>query len=330
MRGTAELREGRAPRDRLTGLQIGRGVGLAGFALLLALLPFSFPNTFYFEVAVNVGIAAIVCVGLNLLIGYAGQISLGHAGFFGIGAYASAILTTSYGWPPLLALLAGMLLSGGLAFLVARPILALRGHYLAMATLGLGIIVSIVLAQEVELTGGPDGMPVDPLVLLGFEVVGPWRWYALVATALFLVTWLVLNLVDSPIGRGLRAVHGSEVAARVCGVDTASYKAMVFVVSAVIASFAGSLFAHFQGWLTPDEADFLRSIQFVTMVVLGGMASTAGAIVGAALLTALPQFLTVFYDYEHVMLGLVMMLTMIFLPKGLVPTIAARLRGGAA
>ncbi len=305
-------------------LPSSRHLGLAVLAAVLVLLPLALPGTYALDVLTNVGIAAIVCVGLNLLIGYAGQISLGHAGFFGIGAYASAILVTNEGWPPLLAMLAGMALSGLLAFAVARPILALRGHYLAMATLGLGIIVSIVLSQEVELTGGPDGMPVDPFTVAGLELTGPLAWYATVAVSLLAVTWLSLNLVDSPIGRALRAVHGAEIAARVCGVDTTAYKVMVFVLSAVIASYAGSLYAHFAGWLTPDEAGFLRSIQFVTMVVLGGMASTFGAIVGAALLTALPQFLTVFHDYEHVLLGAVMMATMIFLPRGLVPTLATR------
>ncbi len=298
--------------------------GLPVLAAVLVILPFLFPNSFYFDVAINVGIAAIVCVGLNLLIGYAGQISLGHAGFFGIGAYTSAILTTDHGWPPVVALLAGMALTGTLAFVVARPILALRGHYLAMATLGLGIIISILLSQEVDLTGGPDGMPVDPLRLLGTEIDDPLAWYALVACSLLLVCWLALNLVDSPAGRALRAVHSSEIAARICGVDTTAYKVLVFVWSAVIASYAGSLYAHFSGWLTPDEAGFLHSIEFVTMVVLGGMASTMGAVLGAVLLTAIPQFLTVFHDYEHVMLGLVMVLTMIFMPRGLVPTVTAR------
>jgi branched-chain amino acid transport system permease protein len=299
--------------------------GLALLALVLAVVPFLLPNPFYFNVAINVGLSAIVCVGLNLLIGYAGQISLGHAGFFAIGAYASAILTTTHGWPPLAALLAGMAASGLLAFLVARPILRLRGHYLAMATLGLGIIVSIVLNPEVALTGGPDGMAVDGFAVLGWRVRGDLAWYTLVAASLLVVTWLALNLVDSPVGRALRAVHGSEIAARVLGVDVAGYKVLVFVVSAVLASFAGSLFAHYSGWLTPDEAEFFRSIELVTMVVVGGMASTWGAIVGAALLTALPQFLTVFHDYEHVVFGLLMVLTMIFMPKGLVPTLAARL-----
>lgn len=306
-----------------------RMLALGLLALVLLGLPATFPNSFYYDVAINCGIAAIVCVGLNLLIGYAGQISLGHAAFFGIGAYTSAILTTNHEWPAAAALVAGMTLSGALAFLVARPILALRGHYLAMATLGLGIIVAIVLNQEIELTGGPDGMPVDGLDIFGLRVRGPLAWYALAAVSLFLVTWLALHLVDSPIGRALRALNGSELAARVCGVDTARYKVLVFVLSAVIASYAGSLFAHFSGWLTPAEADFLRSIQFVTMVVVGGMASTFGAIFGAVLLTALPQFLTVFHDYEHVVLGLALMLTMIFLPRGLVPSLAERFGRGA-
>jgi len=300
----------------------GRSFAVAVLALVLAVLPALFSGTYTLDVLTHVGIAAIVCVGLNLLVGYAGQISLGHAGFFGIGAYASAILT-EWGWPAPLALLAGMALSGLIAFTVARPILRLRGHYLAMATLGLGIIVSIVLNQEVELTGGPDGMPVNSFAIGPFAVSGPRARYAVVAVSLVAVSWLSLNLVDSPVGRALRAVHGAEIAARTCGIDTTSYKVFVFVLSAVIASYAGSLYAHFVGWLTPDEAGFLRSIQFVTMVVLGGMASTFGAIVGAALLTALPQFLTVFHDYEHVMLGAAMMATMILLPRGLLPSLFA-------
>lgn len=299
--------------------------GLLTLALVIATIPWFLPNRFFFDVAINVGLAAIVCVGLNLLIGYAGQISLGHAGFFGLGAYSSAILTATWGWPPTLALLFGMALVGALAFAVARPILRLKGHYLAMATLGLGIIISIVLNQEVGLTGGPDGMPVGSFALFGLRVKGEWAWYWLVGGCLLATVWLALNLIDSPIGRALRAVHGAEIAAELGGIDTRHYKVLVFVLSAVIASFAGSLFAHYTGFLTPDEATFLRSIEFVTMVVLGGMASVFGSVVGAAILTALPQLLTALHDYEHAAFGLILMLVMIFMPKGLVPTLAARL-----
>jgi branched-chain amino acid transport system permease protein len=184
--------------------------GLLTLALAIALLPWFLPNAFFFDVAINVGLAAIVCVGLNLLIGYAGQISLGHAGFFGLGAYCSAILTGRYDWPPLLALACGMLLVGVLAFAVARPILRLKGHYLAMATLGLGIIIAIVLNQETALTGGPDGMPVGRFSIFGLAIQGEWMWYWLVGGALLVTVWLALNLIESPIGRALRAVHGAR------------------------------------------------------------------------------------------------------------------------
>ncbi len=297
--------------------------GLLALALIIAILPLFLPNSFYFGIVILIGINAIVCVGLNLLIGYTGQISLGHAGFFGIGAYFSGILGTNYGWPALAAMLAGAVFVAVLSFIIARPIMKLKGHYLAMGTLGIGIIISIVLTQEGDLTGGPDGMPVNPFSIFGFSLYGEQVWYWVVGVVLLGTVWLSLNLVDSPVGRALRAVHGSEVAAETLGVNVAFYKAQVFVASAVIASLAGSIFAHYQGFITPDEAGFIHSIELVTMVVLGGMASTFGAVVGAAILTVLPQLLTVFEDFEMLAFGAVLIGTMIFMRKGLVPTIAA-------
>lgn len=296
--------------------------GFAALALIVALLPLILPNRFYYDMAVKVWLNAIVCIGLNLLIGYAGQISLGHAGFFALGAYASAILTRRYEIPGLIAMLMGAVGVGLLAFAVARPILKLKGHYLAMATLGLGIIVAIVINREIWLTGGPDGVRVPALF------VGEWRvsriedWYWVAGGSMLLAVWLSLNLINSGVGRALRALHGSEVAAATAGVDTVRYKVMVFVVSAVFASLAGSLFAHAERFVTPQEAGFLRSIEFVTMVVLGGMASTFGAVVGAALLTVLPQAVASFQDFKHLVFGGILIATMIFLPKGLVPSLA--------
>lgn len=297
--------------------------GVLLLAAIVAILPLFLPNNFYFDVAIKTALHAIVCVGLNLLIGYAGQISLGHAGFFALGGYASAILTARFGWPGLVAMLAGAVGVGVLAFLVARPILRLKGHYLAMATLGLGIIISIIINREIPLTGGPDGMSVPALW------VGPWRltgavtWYWISGIVLVLAVWLALNLVESPMGRALRALHGSEVAAETTGIDVTRYKVLVFVVSAVFASIAGSLFAHAERFVTPVEAGFLRSIEFVTMVVLGGMASIFGSVVGAAILTALPQVLAAVHDFKHLALGAILIAVMIFMPKGLVPTLAA-------
>jgi branched-chain amino acid transport system permease protein len=282
----------------------------------VALLPLALPNNYTYEIAIVVGLNAIVCVGLNLLIGYAGQISLGHAGFFGLGAYGTAILAARYGWPPALSLPVSVLAVAALAWLVGRPVLRLKGHYLAMATLGLGIIVSVVLATEDRITGGPDGMAVPPL-----WVTGEKSWYWIVAGTLLAVVWLAQNLIDSPRGRAWRALHGAEIAAGAVGIDAARHKLAAFVLSAALAALAGALSAHYAGFITPSRASFLHSIELVTMVVFGGMASTLGAVLGAAVLTTLPQLLAVFKDYELVALGALMMLTMIFMPRGLVPTL---------
>jgi branched-chain amino acid transport system permease protein len=300
--------------------------GLVILVAVVVVLPLFLPNNFYVDVAVRAGLNAIVCIGLNLLIGYAGQISLGHAGFLGLGAYASAVLTANAGWDPFAAMTVGAVFVGFLAFIVGRPILRLEGHYLAMATLGLGIIISIVINTEAQITGGPDGMPVPALVVFGHEAYGEQVWYWIVGAVLVASVWLSLNLVDSPLGRALRSLHGSSAAAEGAGIDTAGHKLLVFVISAVFASVAGSLLAHYSGFITPVDVGFFRSIELVTMVVLGGMASTYGAVVGAVILTVLPQLLTALQEYEHMAFGLILMLTVIFMPRGLVPSLERRLR----
>ncbi len=295
--------------------------GLTLLAALVLVLPLGMVNNYWYEVAIQVGLNAIVCIGLNLLIGYAGQISLGHAGFFGLGAYGSAILSARYGLPPALAIVcttAGVAL---LALLVGRPILRLKGHYLAMATLGMGIIISIVIVTEDKFTGGPDGMSVPALTLFGLAVAGERVWYWVVAAALVVTTALALNLIESPMGRALRALNGSEVGARVSGIDATRAKVGVFVLSAVFASIAGSLMAHYSGFITPGKASFFHSIELVAMVVFGGMSSTFGAIIGAMALTLLPQLLTVLKEYEMVVFGGVMVVTMIFFPRGFLPSL---------
>lgn len=302
------------------------GLGLV-VAVLLA-LPFVLPNSYYMDLAIRMAINAIIVIGLNLLIGFAGQISLGHAGFLGLGAYASAVLPTHYGWHPLLAMAGGAVATAVIAGVVAKPIFKLKGNYLAMATLGLGIIINIALRNEAQWTGGPDGMPVPTLGLLGFELSSDKHWYWVVSLLLTFSVWASLNMIDSPFGRALRALHGSEVASQVVGVNIVRYKVAIFVLSAVFASIMGSVTAHYVGFVTPNFADFFHSIELVTMVVVGGMASVFGSIVGAVLLTALPQALATFEGWETVVFGAVLMLCMIFLPKGLVPTLAAKFGKG--
>lgn len=190
--------------------------GLLLLAAGLLLLPWLAGNAYLLDVANRIAINAIIAVGLNLLIGYAGQISLGHAGFLGLGAYASAILCGSYDWPAWLALLSAAAGVALLAFLVARPILRLKGHYLAMATLGLGMIVSLVLSNESALTGGPDGMAVPGLVLFGWEPQGERAWYWIFATLLLLgqraaaVAVVLLQALDQCRGRGVALAQAGE------------------------------------------------------------------------------------------------------------------------
>jgi branched-chain amino acid transport system permease protein len=302
-----------------------RLAALVPIATIIALLPLFFPSAYYYRVAALVLIFALAATGLNLLMGFAGQVSLGHAGFLGIGGYAVAIGPTYLGLPPWLCVVGGAACCGVLAFLVGRPILQLKGHYLAIATLGFGLLINIALTNEAGWTGGPDGMPVPRLRLLGWPVVGAAVWYWIAATTLLLGATLAFNLIDSPTGRALRAIHDSEVASRTLGVDVARKKLLVFVISAIYASVAGSYLALFNGHITPDIAGFLRSVELVAMVVLGGMGSIPGSIVGAAVLVVLPQTLTVLHDYEHMALGLMLMGFMIFLRQGVVPGLAGLL-----
>jgi len=190
-------------------------------------------------------------------------------------------------------------------------------------------LLAIVFANEANWTGGPDGMTVAQLTLLNWPLRGADTWYWVSAISFLVSATLALNLIDSPTGRALRAIRDSEIAARVIGVDVAQKKLMIFVVSAVYASVAGSYFALLNGYITPDASGFLRSIELVAMVVLGGMGSVTGSLVGSALLVILPQALTFFHDYEHMALGLITMSVMIFMPRGIVPSLAAALSGRA-
>ncbi len=289
------------------------------FAVTVLAVGFTLGNDYYYTLLNFIGIYTLLVVGLNLLLGYAGQISLGHAAFFGLGAYASGILTATCGINPWLALLAGLALSGLAAFLIGIPALKLRGYYLAMATLGFGIIVYIVFVQAQGLTGGPSGLHGIPsLSLGGFPLNTPERLYLLIWISVGLILALSANLVDSRAGRAIRALHDSEAAAASLGVDTARLKLKVFVLSALYASLAGSYYAHTLNFIAPSSFTFMFSIKLVTMVVLGGMASIWGSLLGAAVLTVLPELLTVFHDYEVIIFGGILMVVMIFLPRGLV------------
>ncbi len=283
---------------------------------ILLSLPFVLSNDFYYEIAILAMLNSLVCLGLNLLMGYAGQVSLGHGAFAGLGAYISVILAQTFS--PLLAIFFSAIIMGILAFMISKPILKLKGHYLAMATLGIGIIINIILEVEEDYTGGVDGMSVDSFTIFGYEIYDSFVWYVVCAVLLVVTVWAFENLIKSPFGRVLRSIHDSQNAAMSVGIDVSHYKSLVFVISVVIATVAGSLYAFFSGFISPAEASFNHSIELVVMVVLGGLGRIYGALIGAAILTVLPQFLASFDEYETLILGLIIILVMIFMPKGIV------------
>jgi branched-chain amino acid transport system permease protein len=297
------------------------GRGLLSFFLLAALvlaLPSFLGGGYLLNVLIFVGIHAMLAVALNLLLGYAGQISLGHAAFFGLGGYASAILTTTHGMNPWLAMVLAACAVGAIAFVIGFPILKLKGHYLAMATLGMGIIVYIVLNEAVELTGGPSGFSGIPnLSLRGMTFDSDLKNYYLIWTFVLVTVLLAVNLVNSRIGRALRAIHDSEVAARVVGVNVRLLKVQVFALSAFISAVAGSLYAHTMTFLAPASFGFIFSVELVTMVIIGGLGSIYGSLIGAALLTLLPEMLRTFQDYDIVVYGGLLIVMTMFMPGGL-------------
>ncbi|AOO84919.1 branched-chain amino acid ABC transporter permease [Bosea vaviloviae] len=300
-----------------------RHLVVAALAGVIVLLGWLLPNAYFLRIATLVWIFALATLGLTVLIGQAGQVSLGQAGFFGIGAYSAAILPTHFGVSPLVTPIVGAFISGALAFVVGRPILRLKGHYLAIATLGLGFLISMVLTNEAGWTGGPDGMQVQRPVVFGMNLRQPAAWYWISAISLLIGGWLVLNLDGTTTGRAFRALRDSEVAASVMGIDVSRMKLRAFVLAAIYASFAGSLLGLSNGFVTPDQSSFLQSVEMVTMSVLGGVHSVVGAIVGSAILVLLPQMLTVMQDYETLVLGAIVVVVMIFLPGGVVPALAA-------
>lgn len=294
----------------------------------LAVLPLVLTSAYLRSILVVIGINVLVTVGLCLLMGYAGQISLGHAAFYAIGAYTSGILSATYGVNPWLAMLVAMALTALVAVVIGLPTLKLEGNYLALATLGFGVIVYFLLTQWSGLTGGPSGLPGIPyLRLFGTDLKNDFQYYYLVWAVAVLGILVARNVVNSRTGRALRAVSASEVAAETLGVHTFSYKLQVFVLSAVYTSVAGSLYAHYVTFVSPAPFSFMGSISFVVMAVVGGLASVWGPLFGVSAVTVLVEVLRVAIpkllghsggEVEIVVYGLILVVIMIFLPEGLV------------
>lgn len=272
-------------------------------------------NRYYLGIAIDIGINIILAVSLNLINGHTGQFSLGHAGFMAVGAYTAAKISILCEGlvPPLLApavflgaLLAGGLLAAAAGLAVGVPTLRLRGDYLAIVTLGFGEIIRVIL-QNLEFVGAASGLKNIPRDTSFF-----WAW-SLAAITIFVIT----AIVTSTYGRGFIAVHDDEIAASSVGINPVRYKVTAFVFGAFFAGIAGGLFAHHKQFLAPTGFDFLKSMDIVMMVILGGMGRTAGVILAAILLTLLPEFLRGFAEYRMILYALLIIVLMIVRPQGL-------------
>ncbi|MBI2155933.1 MAG: branched-chain amino acid ABC transporter permease [Candidatus Rokubacteria bacterium] len=300
---------------------------LAVFLFLIALLPLAVPSRYYLNVMIFAGIHVLLTVGLNLVMGYAGQVSLGHAGFYGLGAYASGVLTVKYGVNPWVAMAAALGLSLLVGLAIGIPSLHLQGYYLGMATLGFGIILHILFVELLPFTGGPSGLVGIPEIsLLGVKLNTDTRYYYLVWVVVGAVLLFAFHLVDSRVGRALRAIQGDETAAALMGINTWLAKVRIFVTAAAFASVAGSLYAHYVTFLSPDSFGFGFSIDLIVMVIVGGTRSIWGSVLGAVLLTILPEYLRGLKDYDILVYGAVVILVVMFVPSGIAGAIEQRLQ----
>lgn len=307
-------------------LQYRNALVMVPLAVAIALLPFFTESNYLLSVMIFIALHTILTVGLALLLGYAGQVSLGQAGFYGLGAYISGILTSKYGVNAWLALVLAAIATAAFAYIVGRQILQLKGNYLAMATLALGIIVYVAFAELDFLTGGPSGLLGIPHLSIGsFRFNTDFRFYYLIWAITLVVLAVSLNIVNSRTGRAMRALHTAETAAETLGVDTATVKVQVFALSALYASIAGSLYVHYVVFVNPSPFDFGFSVELVVMAVVGGLASVWGALFGAAAITVLVQAIQSLMhsltgrggEVEIIAFGLILILVMVFMPEGL-------------
>lgn len=263
-------------------------------------------------------IYAIFVTGLNFFMGYTGQVSFGQNAFAAIGGYTSAVLTTTYHWPVLVALPLGVIAAVLLAVAVGYPTLRLRGHYLAMATLALGLIVYEIAVQWQSVTQGYMGISgIPPLGIGKWELASERQQLTALLVVLALSVWIAARLKRSRVGIALSAIAGSEDAALALGIDVARYKLIAFVIAAAYAAVAGSLFVHFVGFVSPEVYGLHMVVLGFTMLYVGGIGSIYGPLVGALIISLLPETFRGFKDYQDLAYGAALILILIYTPKGL-------------
>jgi branched-chain amino acid transport system permease protein len=295
------------------------------FILLIILLPLISGSAYTMTVGIFSGINAMVAIGLCILMGYAGQVSLGQAGFYGIGAYISSILSVHAGLPIIISVICAMIVAAVAAMILAVPALRLKGHYLAVATLGFGEIINIILNEWGP--GGPSGFGDIPhFGFLGYTIDSTTGYFYLIWGLVAVVMLFSINLINSGTGRALRAIHDSDLACDAMGLNVTALKIKVFILSAVYASLAGSLYAHYVTFISPSSFSLFYSILVLMMVIVGGITNLWGAVIGAVVITVLPELLRRFEELDVLVYGLILTLSLMFFRKGLVPILIEKIK----
>lgn len=295
-------------------------LAVLAFALVMAVCPF-FLNAYWTDLLNNVGLYAILALSLNVILGHAGLFHMGHAAFYAIGAYTTAILNTTYGVPVLWLMPLAGLLAGVFALVVARPIIHLRGDYLLIVTIGIVEIVRIALINNVfGITGGANGIfGIDRPLVFGFKIAKPMHFFYLIWGFAAVTIFLLNRLENSRFGRALLYIKEDEVAASGNGINVAWYKLTAFIIGAVWAGMAGTLYASKMTIIAPESFSFAESVILFSIVILGGAGSIPGVLLGAFLLVGLPEIFRGLAEYRMLVFGAAMVLMMIFRSQGLLP-----------
>lgn len=303
----------------------GNATAFIVFVLLILFFPLLSQSNYTLTIGIFSGINALVAIGLCILMGYAGQVSLGQAGFYGIGAYVSSMISLYAGISPVLSTVVAMIVASLAAVILAVPALRLKGHYLAVATLGFGEIIHVILNEWGP--GGPSGFGDIPRFgLMGHTVDSATGYFYLIWSLVAAVMFFSVNLLSSLPGKALRAIHDSELASGAMGINVAKLKIKVFILSAAYASLAGSLYAHYVTFVSPSSFSLFYSILVLTMVIVGGITNVWGAIIGSIVITVLPELLRKFAELDVLVYGLILTLSLMFFRKGLVPIMIEKVR----
>lgn len=279
------------------------------YSILISLIKTGVLNPYYTQILIVMGINMILAVSLNLVLGFTGQLALGHAGFMSVGGYTAAVLTMKAGFPFPLALISGGLMAALFGFLIGMPILRLKGDYLAITTLGFGEIIRVIVVN-LDFLGGPRGLPGIPKKTT----------FTVVYIITILSVMVIYNIINSSQGRAMKSIREDEIASEAMGVNTTLYKLKAFVIASFLAGVAGGLYAHYFMFLDPKSFNFLKSVEILTFVVLGGMGSLSGSVISAGILTYLPELLRSFSEYRMVLYSASLIALMIFRPQGLLGT----------